>query len=207
MLGNDAGWISAVIWLWRTSVRKLTQLSRTCGLSCICVGYSRGQNVGWVLVDAIIFSLAWERPKSYLAEGVVTCFCQVWVAFDGPIMVWGFEFRNVVLISNFSLASSQGVTVTVQHMQQQYPEACGFSPFSIPLVDDMLRYQLDLQRGWQQGYTQVIPPSECLWCWFEARGVDSSVWSCLGTRPLENQKVGLGDRLRWKFTEWNVWNL
>ena len=29
----------------------------------------------------------------------------------------------------------------------------------------------------------------------------------LGTRPSENQKEGLGDGLRWKCTERNVWNL
>ena len=29
----------------------------------------------------------------------------------------------------------------------------------------------------------------------------------LGTRPSENWKEGLGDRLRWKCTERNVWNL
>ena len=29
----------------------------------------------------------------------------------------------------------------------------------------------------------------------------------LGTRPSENRKEGLGDRLESKCTEWNVWNL
>jgi len=33
------------------------------------------------------------------------------------------------------------------------------------------------------------------------------VRSNLRTRPLENGKEGLGDRLGWKCTKWNVWNV
>ena len=33
------------------------------------------------------------------------------------------------------------------------------------------------------------------------------VRSSLGTRPSDNRKEGVGDRLCWKCTEWNIWNL
>jgi len=38
--------------------------------------------------------------------------------------------------------------------------------------------------------------------------LDPSLPECsLGTRPSENWKEGLGDRLQLKCIEWNVWNL
>ena len=56
-----------------------------------------------------------------------------------------------------------------------------------------------------------LEPKPGLWTldWIRdwTRSKSAQAKGSLGTRPSENRKEGLGDRLGSKCTEWNVWNL
>jgi len=64
-----------------------------------------------------------------------------------------------------------------------------------------------LQIQWPYIVLQIFTRHPLRWFFFSGSGVISPSCSSLGTRPSENWKEGLGDRLGSKCTEWNVQNL